>query len=576
MGLLDARSTFFLAVRLAARLNQALLASGAASSGAGWWQAALPAFVGLDLAVWWALRRSDRFGLGWRLPLDCADMAFWSFSPLPASGRAGFGLLVAMPLAVEAGFRLGRRGLIVPAACLAALAAARSVVDRTFHPPDAGWLVLSVLLGMALWSYCRGLHARAEGERRGRLAAETRRAYLAGQNAVAMGASSAVDALEGLVPIVGRPVAGSALWRLADGWKLRLSQSASQEATYLQVALLEWERAHNRHPDLATLVEIHVAEGHGTTLLTGHQVGWLWQALDSMALAGRCDVAVSTPATEHVPGTSVPLRLGDRLLAIPADRGAQLREVDPGPVTYLFMAVLVALSAFPFLGSLPPAPAAAGIAACMVAGWWSHRRLLRHGAAARPEVFGGAVMVALFLTVLVTLTARRPFGPDGDVLYQFGTGTLLLSFLGGVYQSWLPRRGWVVGSAIAAVVLTGVALNPVPVVASSLVAAIVWFLTPYLPCRRVSAAMSTAGRQYASAIQDEDGGAVEAAFDDGRRSVVELVGQARDDALRQLRQLGPTLDRRLADLAARRLEEVGRRLSTIGSGPESSSSTTTS
>jgi hypothetical protein len=50
---------------------------------------------------------------------------------------------------------------------------------------------------------------------------------------------------------------------------------------------------------------------------------------------------------------------------------------------------------------------------------------------------------------------------------------------------------------------------------------------------------------------------------DGRESVVGLVRQARREALAQLERLGPRLDAPLSELAARRIEEVDRRLSTL-------------
>src|SRR5919199_4742528 len=118
-GMLEIRSTLHLAMRLVVRLNQLLQRSGAASPGTGLWRAALPAFVALDVAEWHALRRTDRFGLSWRLPLDAFDAAFWAASPKPASGHYDWALLIAIPLGIEAGVRLGWTGLVVPPSLLA-------------------------------------------------------------------------------------------------------------------------------------------------------------------------------------------------------------------------------------------------------------------------------------------------------------------------------------------------------------------------------------------------------------------------------------------------------------------------
>ena len=99
-GMLEIRPTLHLALRLTVRFNQAVEPTGAALGGAGPWRLALPFFVALDVVTWLILRRSDRFGLSWRLPLDALDAAFWTLSPLPRSGAADLALLVAIPLAV--------------------------------------------------------------------------------------------------------------------------------------------------------------------------------------------------------------------------------------------------------------------------------------------------------------------------------------------------------------------------------------------------------------------------------------------------------------------------------------------
>src|SRR5579885_784854 len=289
-GMLEIRPTLHLSVRLAVRANQILLSSGAAVNGAHLWLVTLPAFVVLDLVVWRVLRRDDRFGLAWRLPLDAADAAFWAMSPSPASGRYDWAVILAVPLAMEAGVRLGWRGLVVPLTIFASSGGAAAAVGRAVEPSASVSTVLAVGVGAAFYRYCRHLDERAEAQRQAAATAARRRAYLAGQHHVAMGASSAVDALEGLVPVLGRPAPGSALWQVADGWKAQLGRSADREARYLQIALLEWEQGHNRHPDLSGLVEIHLPEGQGTTLLSARQARRLAIALDTMALRGTVPI----------------------------------------------------------------------------------------------------------------------------------------------------------------------------------------------------------------------------------------------------------------------------------------------
>ena len=174
-GILKARATLFLTVRVVMRFIQFVQPTGAASEGADLWRAALPAFVLLDVLVWRALRRSDGFGLAWRLPLDCADMAFWALSPLPASGRYDWAILTMLPLAIEAGLRCGWGGLAVPGAAAAVAGVVLSLSPgRALYLGHMGWLVIAVVMGMAMFGYCRRLYDRADAEHRRRLAAERR------------------------------------------------------------------------------------------------------------------------------------------------------------------------------------------------------------------------------------------------------------------------------------------------------------------------------------------------------------------------------------------------------------------
>ncbi len=380
VAILESRSALHLGYRLAVRFVQWTAISGAASPGTGLWRAALPAFVVLDVVIWLVLRRDRRFGLGWRMVLDAADIAFWSLSPMPLNHNYDTAVLIGIPLAVEAGYRIGIFGLIVPAVGLAVTVPARILGGLPAYPFTFAWLVLGVGLGMAAYSYCGRLQEQAAADRAQQRAADSGRAFLVGQNAVAMGADSVVDAIEGVVPVLGPPEVGSALWRLANGWKARLAADTSAQATYLQVALLVWESAHNRHPDLSARVELYVGEGMGTVLLTGRQVGWLHGLLDQRNLRGTVTVGMTeeTGATRSL-GTAVTLRVGPRPLRVPADRAALVRPVDIAPVTYGLIGAELLPMLSPTRGGLPLGVACVGIALCALAAWWSHRQLTRRG-----------------------------------------------------------------------------------------------------------------------------------------------------------------------------------------------------
>lgn len=563
-GMLEIRPTLHLAFRLTVRVDQVLERTGAASEGAGAWRVALPFFVLLDIAIWLILRRRDDFGVRWRLPLDALDAAFWTLSPLPASGETTLALLIAVPLAVEAGVRMGWRSSVVPASLLASTTIAGMLVAKPVQVIGVVWLVLAASVGMAFYRYCHHLDSRTERERRRFLAAARRRAYLAGQNDVAMGASSAVDVIEGLVPVLGRPASGSALWRLADGWKSQLGANTSQEAAYLHVALLEWERLHNTHPDLSGLVRIEVEEGHGTTLLSVTQVAQLRQALESLPLRGRILVRRQDADDPHIPGQELRLEVGGHSVVLPADRRASPSPLDPAAVAYYYVAVLVVAWLLPVNGAVAAPAVGLGTVVCVAAGFLSHRRTVAQGRRARVGVYVGAIAVSALLVALSTQSGTA-LKPDGEPAIAFAASLVLLSFLGGYYWTSLGRRRWMVPVSLASATILGLLVYPFPSVlnARPVAAALLYNVFPFFPLRHLSQALDRAAASHARTVQAVDADAERASFLEGRDSVVGLVRQAREDALDQLARLGTELDGGLAQLAARRLQEVEERLRKI-------------
>lgn len=560
-GLLQIRPTLHLAYRLTYRSVQLLEPTGAAAEGAGLWRFALPAFLVLDVLVWHVLRRSERFGLAWRLPLDALDTAFWTMSPLPASGVADFAILIAVPLAVEAGVRMGALALVVPGAVFVTTTVGAAAVGKPIQFAGVLWVAVGATVGMAFFRYCQHLDQRAQLERERFLAAARRRAYLAGQNSVAMGASSAVDAIEGLVPVLGRPPTGSALWRLADGWKSQLSTSTAQEARYLQVALLEWERLHNAHPDLSGLVRFAIGEGQGTTLLSVAQVRQFGEVLDRLPLRGRVLVALEDLTETHLPGQELRLEVGGHRVVIPADRRAAPAPMDPAAVAYYYVAILVAGWILPPSGRVPPHLIAAGIAICIAAGVLSHRGAVARGKRARLGIIGAAVPISVVLTLLCA-HPQFPLRPDGVPVLAHGAAVVLLSFLGGYYWRSLGPWRWLVPAGVTVNVGVALVLYPIPDALEGriVVAAVVNGLFAFFPCLHLSQTMEAAAAAHAASTEVVDESAERAAFVDGRDSVIGLVRQAQQDAKAQLTAAGSGLDARMAEFAAHRLREVGQRL----------------
>jgi hypothetical protein len=380
-----------------------------------------------------------------------------------------------------------------------------------------------------------------------------------------------------LVPVLGRPGGGSALWRLADGWKSELRATTAQEASYLQVALLEWEKGHNRHPDLSGLVEVHVEEGQGTTLLSAAQVDRLRRFLDDLSPEGRVRIRLLEPGGPQLPGQRLALDVNGTTVSLPADRQAAIPPFDPCFLGYFYVFWLQIGSLMPNNGRNPPAVVAAGAGVCVAAGAFSHRLVV----ARRERASGGVIAVGIVAALALTAFShfiRSPLTIEGEPILGFGPGLLVLSFIAGYYSWSLGRRQWATFAAMAGVVLLGLWMFPLPAALNmrTMVGAVAYNVFPYFPLRHLASALHRAAAQHAEDIEAVDQGAERAAFLSGRESVVGLVRQAREDALRQLDAVRPTLDPLLAELATHRLEEVEQRLRSIEPAGGSSSSTTTS
>ncbi|MGH9223495.1 MAG: hypothetical protein ACRD2W_06840 [Acidimicrobiales bacterium] len=575
-SILASRPTVHISWRLLYRAGGLLELSGRSTAGAGMWHWVLPLFVVSDLVQWLILRRSDKLGLGWRLVADGLDIAFWSLSPLPPNGTYDAPVLVGVPLAAEAGVQLGVRALVVPLSALTIVGTIRTLAGRPVLPFTFLWLVLAVGVGWALNAYCRRLYQEAERERARRRDADHRRAFIVGQNAVAMGASSVVDAIEGLVPVLGRPSERSALWHLAAGWKTELGRTTRAEVVYLRDALGEWERRHNQHPDLSSRVELRLAEGHGTVMLSAAQARWFVRWLASQQLRGRTPVTVVDDATQRPPGVAVRVQVGVHVASVPPDKDAILRPVDPGPVTFLF-AGGQCLTVLSLSGpAVPLGFVLVMMAMCLATGRWAHGRLLAKGRAARPAILRASVALAVALTVLGSATARNGVTDSGERVYV-GVGLILLGYLGGIYWYGLSRsQVLLVFGGVVACSATTLLLIDGPHHVRSFLAMFLGNIATFPTCRRISVLLTRASEEYAVQAQEEDRASVEEAFQRGRDTVIDLVRQARDDACRQLRTVETALEPRLATLVSERLKEVDRRLERMDTDPAWSLSTTTS
>lgn len=572
-ALFAVRARFFLTYRLAIRLLQFAAADGGARTGP--WQAALLGFVALDLVQWWFLRNPDRFRLKSRLALDSLDVAVWSFAPYPHGAPYNYAILISIPLALEAGLRSGAAGVVVPAVVIAVTSTARTATGRPLDPQLFLWPVFAVGWGVLLSRYIGRLQRRTEQEWAQRSVAERRRSFLAGQNAVAMGANSVVDVIEGLLPVLGPLEEGSILWHFADAWKPALFQSTKGEAAYLGLVLAEWAADHNTHPDLSSRVDFRMAEGLGTTLLTGEQETTLRSVLSALPLRGSISVSLAGSMTpSRPPGGPVRLQVGTHLIEVPADRQRPPRPYDPAPAAFAIITLLMLADMI----TMPVAPLAAAAGGCMalLAAAWAHVRIGRIGEAAQPAIMRVAVIVAVVYTALASLNLERQINQGGLETYPVVAALDLLALLGGFYWGHLNASSRLMTAAGAAAVLTeGWLLHPHRHRPVDLAVATFAVLPLLVTTLRLAREINSSSARYAFRLQKVQGRTQQEAFDDGRTSVIDLVRRARDEAQARLTSNQDSLSPQLAAYSRDKLEEVDRRLEklTPTGGPYSSTTT---
>lgn len=563
-GLLSQIPRIHLVLRLAYRLEQAFLPEGIAKRGR--LRVANVAGTLGDVTTWAVLRRTRGSGIAWRLPADLAELAFWESRTPDGSINA---TALALPLALESTARWRFPGFGVAFADMVAMGFGRRIGGRRARPAGLAFLG-AVSVGGLGWARIRD--RRLAQERRAHAAhLEARQlgAYLAGQNSVAMGADTVVDALEAIAPILGPAPRGSALHRLLDSWKASLAEQTARRSVYLGVALMGWQRRHNLHPDLSSYVELSLAPGDGTRLLTADQAIVLETKLDGLSLRGRVSARVesSARAADELPGRPLRLQVGSHTVTIPRDTTARVTEYDPAPAILLAGAGLALAPGQRMAEDVPlpwllPCGGAFGLAA-----WWARNELETRGPEATWDVLRAAHALSAGTSIVATAMQRRPFGTTGQQNTPFVTPMLPSIYLLAIH--WRRLSAVQRGLATAALgTLTGgcIAMLPRPLHWTELAVDVWWLLSNWVGASGLDAALRAEAAQFGAELRADDERVVEEAFQQGRDFVLDLVNEALCDAKDRFGGRKAALALQVQEHVRGRLDDIDDRIAALRAG----------
>ncbi len=564
-SLLSKRERFHLAYRLASRSFQLLVARSSRTPQRH--MAAAAAFAVGDIVSAVALRRSGRFALGPRLAVDAASAALWS------QGDTGLELatMPGVPLAIEAGLRIGAAGLIVPVVNATVTGCARRLKGRPVSNGSFRYQAMAVALGAGIASYEANRRRVALARHQQELEARIGVAHLAGQNEVATGADTVVDLLSRTTPLLSSPVGSITVGRMLADWRQSLAASTAEHATYLGIALARWQRRHNESQhDLSADVTFEIREGHGTILLSGDQSRWLEVALDELALRGTVKVAAVDVVEARQPNQPRRLGVGDRTLDIPPDWRPGLVPFDVGPLGFLASSMWFADTLLP--GEIEPRVWAVAPAAAVgpLLAIWAHRQVARQGEAAHARVLFAALGHCLVHAAASTGTMRNTRNPEGIQRFPFLGGINMVAMMMPLYWDDLDGTEQVLAVAgIGTILAVGLLLHPERIQWSHFIAELLWPAAAFYSMATMRSQLESETKRLSAELEEDDKSIVANAFAEGRSYVLGLVSETRYAARREFAAVGAQLDERISAEAARRLDEVDKRLEELSCANES-------
>jgi hypothetical protein len=551
-----------LGVRVSTRLVVAWTAVTASLPGRGVLLAAACACALYDGALARRLAHGVPGALGVRLALDAADAGIWTAL---LHGHPDLTAAVAGPLAVQWGLWHSRRALLVPAVVGGVVLTAGLLDGGRWQPMGLVWPLAGALCGISAHAAMRGRLRWEEAAADTARQAAAGRAQIGGQAEVAMGADSVLDLLARTAPIVAahedRPQPAP-----FAAWKAELAREHAARASYLMVALLQWERRHNQGHDLAADVVLRLAPGDGTLLLSASQVAFLYEVLERMGLRGATPVRVVRAAG---PGLQQVIDVAGHETVLPADSYPRIQRLHPIPVLFLFGALVSLQHTLPAFDAVAWWAIAPVVACALSAAWWFQRRVAGGLDPAPAQVIVAALLIGAADATLSSAFFGHPV--TGGMLIRAPFLSPLtwvappIVFYG---RELTPAWRAATCAALAASIGAAAALAPALPTPAGMLAIVPWLGSTLFVCVGLRSALL----RDAGALRDQHERLHEQAVADGlrrgRRQVVETASHALGELARRFHQVAHTMSDDERAEVARRLHEACDRLRAVD-GPDS-------
>jgi|GEM_PF-6407669 len=520
----------------------------------GWRTSVLGAWTLCDVAMWRAIRRGS-VPLPVRMGVDLLDVATWT-GPLGAGWTAA--LTGQAPTDLECGLAFGIRGLGFPAAAAIVSSVARRWTGQSPDPLRHASHAGAVIGGIVVRRGERARMARARRAHAEELSAKEVRAFLAGQSSVAMGAGSVIDQLKPIALLLDADAPGSVLNRVRAGWKESLAEQTRHHTVFLDSAIRVWQHDHNDHPDLHGFVHVvELPEGDGTFLLSGEQARTLARLLESRELRGQVRIELPSPHTlrRPQPGHGFELIVNGSPLHVPPDSAVHVDRFNPAPSTFLFGAWAALMPVGEGDGALPP-PHALVCSLGYLAAAVRYRR--RSTETSIEEALWAAIVLGSVQGFVCANGCRVRRHPTGSHMFHGTFGIAPAGLMLAASRSLLSKRQQRAALvALGTIAALSYRAAEGPKSLGDLATAIAHPVAAMLGMDTVSSAAALASERLTAELSRSDEEIEGAAFERGRRHVLDLATAALADAEQRFATC-KDLDEALRANVAHRLDEIYR------------------